>query len=290
MGKAIGAVEGNSFDNFVTDLTPSQIEAFFDADDPHGWPSRTSRHRDHPHLYDLERSPDVRRNDRARNPRQRPAPGEREQGAAALRLFRRIRPRGPDEGPGGAGPADLDDRPRRVADPRWVGTGGKIYNNKGKPVRQYEPFFSASPHFGIETWGVSPIAVLRSGRARRRHAASRTTPYEKVVFDPWQQSHFDANDTVTFDPKTDPDVGEYFSRLPDSDYLPTWYQQRIDGAAGPHERAAADQGGADADTPTVAHFDTLGRTVSECRRQWRTGGKLSPHRAPCSTSRAINAR
>lgn len=26
---------------------------------------------------------------------------------------------------------------------RWVGTGRTIYNNKGKPVRQYEPFFSS---------------------------------------------------------------------------------------------------------------------------------------------------
>src|SRR5262249_27655541 len=28
--------------------------------------------------------------------------------------------------------------------PRWVGTGWTIYNNKGKPVRQYEPFFTDS--------------------------------------------------------------------------------------------------------------------------------------------------
>ena len=85
--------------------------------------------------------------------------------------------------------------------------------------------------------------------------------YEKVVFDPWKQITFDVNDTVTFDPKTDKDVGAYFNRLPDSDYLPTWYQQRIDGAEGPHERTAAIKASKDADTPTVAHFDTLGRTV-----------------------------
>lgn len=85
--------------------------------------------------------------------------------------------------------------------------------------------------------------------------------YEKVVFDPWKQITFDVNDTVTLDPKTDKDVGEYFSRLPDSDYLPTWYQQRIGGAEGPHERTAAVKASKDANTPTVAHFDSLGRTV-----------------------------
>ena len=85
--------------------------------------------------------------------------------------------------------------------------------------------------------------------------------YEKAVFDPWRQITFDVNDTVTFDPKTDKDVGDYFARLPDSDYLPTWYQQRISGAEGPHERAAAIAASKDAATPAVAHFDSLGRTV-----------------------------
>ena len=47
------------------------------------------------------------------------------------------------------------------------------------------------------------------------------------------QTSYDVNDTVTFDPKSDPDVGDFFSQLPDADYLPTWYQQRIGGALGP---------------------------------------------------------
>src|SRR5262249_3373669 len=53
------------------------------------------------------------------------------------------------------GPLDLGapDSPR--LDPRWVGTGTKVYNNKGKPVRQFEPFFSPSHTFGIEQHGVS---------------------------------------------------------------------------------------------------------------------------------------
>ena len=53
------------------------------------------------------------------------------------------------------GPLDLSDPKSPIANPRWVGTGEKVYNNKGKPIRQYEPFFSATPHFVIEKWGVS---------------------------------------------------------------------------------------------------------------------------------------
>ena len=147
----------------------------------------------------------------------------------------------------------------RVANPRWVGTGEKVYNNKGKPVRQYEPFFSATPQFGIEKWGVS--STLFYDPAERVVATLHpNNTFEKVVFDPWEQTTYDVNDTVTFDPKTDPDVGEFFSKLPDSEYLPTWYNLRKDGTKGPDEKDAADKAAKHANTPTVAHFDTLGRT------------------------------
>ena len=33
---------------------------------------------------------------------------------------------------------------------RWVGSGRTVFNNKGKPVRQYEPFFSATHRFEFD--------------------------------------------------------------------------------------------------------------------------------------------
>ena len=41
---------------------------------------------------------------------------------------------------------------------RWVASGKTILNNKGKPVKQYEPYFS--PHRG----GASLRGACRSGR------------------------------------------------------------------------------------------------------------------------------
>ena len=157
------------------------------------------------------------------------------------------------------GPLDLSDPNSPVQNPRWVGTGAKVYNNKGKPVRQYEPFFSATPQFGIEKWGVSPTLFYDSVE-RVVATLHPNNTFEKVVFDPWMQTSYDVNDTVTFDPKTDPDVGDFFAMLPDADYLPTWYQQRIGGALGPDELAAAQKAAVHANTPTIAHFDGLGRT------------------------------
>jgi RHS repeat-associated protein len=146
--------------------------------------------------------------------------------------------------------------------PRWVGSGWTIFNNKGKPVRQYEPFFSqlALGHqfeFGLQV-GVSPI-LFYDPVDRVVATAHPNHTYEKIVFDPWHQDTWDVNDTVLqSNPSTDSDVGEFFQRIPTTDYLPTWYTQRA--TKGGPEQDAAGKAAAHANTPTVTYFDTLGRT------------------------------
>jgi RHS repeat-associated protein len=146
--------------------------------------------------------------------------------------------------------------------PRWVGTGWTIFNNKGKPVRQYEPFFSATHgfEFGVQA-GVSPI--LFYDPAERVVATLHPNhTYEKVVFDPWRQTTWDANDTVLDDPRTDPDIkgftARYFAAHPAAPWQ-TWHVQRQGGALGAREASAAAKAAAHARTPSAAHFDTLGR-------------------------------
>jgi RHS repeat-associated protein len=145
-------------------------------------------------------------------------------------------------------------------DPRWIVSGWTIFNNKGKPVRQYEPFFSDTHDFEFaKTVGVSP--VLFYDPAERVVATLHPNhTWEKVVFDPWRQDSWDVSDTVmAADPKNDPDAGNFFRRLPDADYLLTWYAQREGGALGPQEQTAARKAAIHSDTPTIAHFDSLGR-------------------------------
>jgi len=143
--------------------------------------------------------------------------------------------------------------------PRWVGSGWTIFNNKGKPVRQYEPFFTATHRFELaRKVGVSPILCYDpAGRVVATLHPNHT--WEKVVFDPWRQETWDVNDTVLLDPREDPDVGGFFVRLPEGDYLPTWYAERAGGALGRREEDAARKTAVHAGTPTVASFDTLGR-------------------------------
>ncbi|HEX5736593.1 MAG TPA: SpvB/TcaC N-terminal domain-containing protein [Blastocatellia bacterium] len=147
-----------------------------------------------------------------------------------------------------------------VINPRWVGTGWTIFNNKGKPVRQYEPFFSVTHRFEFaKTTGVSPILFYDPvGRVVATLHPDHT--YEKVVFDPWGQQTWDANDTILqADPKNDPDVGQFFARLPDAEYLPTWHTQRQGAALGIEQEDAANKAAVHSGTSTVAFFDTLGR-------------------------------
>ena len=158
--------------------------------------------------------------------------------------------------------------------PRWVTTGWKVFNNKGKPVRQYEPFYTDTHAFEFDVRvGVSPLLFYDpSGRTVGTLRPDHT--WEKVVFDAWRHESWDANDTILIDPASDPDLGGYFSRLPPGDYLPTWAALRTDPAhaaaasarwpdarARDAERRAAVNATLAAATPTRTDLDPLGRTI-----------------------------
>ncbi len=152
--------------------------------------------------------------------------------------------------------------PGPVVAARWVGSGWTVYNNKGKPVRQYEPFFSATHAFEFAAdVGVSPVI----GYDPLDRVVATLHPdgsYQKVVFDPWRQEQWDRNDTVLLDPRTDPDVravaGGFLAALP-ADWR-TWHGSRAGGARGPDERVAAERTAEHAATPDLAYLDPLGRT------------------------------
>ena len=176
-------------------------------------------------------------------------------------------------------------------DPRWVGSGWTIFNNKGKPVREYEPFFDDTHEFwfGKEV-GVSSI-LFYDPVERVVVTLHPNNTYEKVVFDPWHQKTWDVNDTVIDDPRTDTDISGYVAEYlrqvsPEPDDWQTWLQQRgIDPLAPPQdvpgldpEKKAAVRTLPHADTPTIAFFDTLGRTfltIAHNKFERRTNGAVA---------------
>ncbi|GLY94445.1 SpvB/TcaC N-terminal domain-containing protein [Actinoplanes sp. NBRC 103695] len=134
------------------------------------------------------------------------------------------------------------------ADPRWVGTGRTVTDNKGNPVKQYEPYFSATHGYEDEdaVRQVGVTAVLSYDPLGRNTATllpDGTTT--RVEFTAWWQAAFDANDTVL---------------------TSTWYADRGSPDPATPEPADADRRAAwlaarHADTPTVIHADALGRAV-----------------------------
>ena len=274
MGKAPPAAgEGDTLSGFVADLAPAQIDGFHDAADPHAIASLLLQGATTRVIYDLGRF----QRTQAANPTD-PTLWLAPYAAVLARETHLGAPLSPQglkiqigisfsDGFGRemqkkrqAEPGVLvDDGP--IVNPRWVGSGWTVFNNKGKPVRQYEPFFSGTHHFefGVKI-GVSPI-LFYDPVERVVATLNPNHTWSKMVFGAWRQESWDLNDTSAIpDPKADPDVGDFFKRLPDSDYLPSWFTAREGGALGVDEQNAARRAAIHAATPEVFHADTLGRS------------------------------
>ena len=111
-------------------------------------------------------------------------------------------------------------------------------------------------------------------------------------------------------PKTDADVGEFFTRLAGRG-LPAdlvWTASQV-ASLGTEEQDAANKAAAHADTPSVAHVDSLGRTFltiadnATCthgevrdprrarhRRQPARGHRCQGPRSSCATTTTCSAR
>lgn len=153
------------------------------------------------------------------------------------------------------------------ASPRWVGSGWTVYNNKGKPVRQFEPFFTDTHRFEFDSRiGVSPI-IFYDPLDRVVTSLLPNHTFEKVIFDPWQQTSFDVNDTSapsgaqTGDPRSDPDIAGYVQAYFQSQPAgwETWHALRQGGGMGAREQDAANKAAAHAATPITAYLNALGR-------------------------------
>jgi len=140
-------------------------------------------------------------------------------------------------------------------DLRWAGNGRTVLNNKGNPVKKYEPYFSTNFLYEnapeLVEIGVTPILYYDAiGRQIKIEFPDKTL--SRVEFDSWKQYTYDQNDTVL-----------------ESEC--EWYTNRINNlidaeltAAGKDpakEKQAAQKAAAHADTPTCMYLDSLGRPV-----------------------------
>ncbi len=171
---------------------------------------------------------------------------------------------------------------------RWVGTGLTVLNNKGKPVMQYEPFFSVTHAYEddrrIIAAGVTPV-IYYDPLDRVILTKMPNETFSKVEFDAWYQKTYDTNDTVK-------DTQWYQDRT-----SPKLIEARIEAAvrngvkrseaekAAAFEKIAAEKAGGHADTPTIAHLDSLGRaffTIAHNKiPQFANNGAISGYEDRC---------
>lgn len=127
------------------------------------------------------------------------------------------------------------------ADHRWVGTGRVVYDNKGNPVKSYEPFFDSGPIYDDETdlvrWGVTSITRY-DPLSRPTRVDNPDGTYRTIELTPWHTVTVDENDAVL---------------------TSAWYACRSGGQLGADQADAAAKAAAHANTPGNAALDTLGR-------------------------------
>ncbi|RIX60328.1 toxin [Paenibacillus nanensis] len=163
-----------------------------------------------------------------------------------------------------------------LTDERWLSSGWTEFNNKGKPVRKFEPYFSGHHQYEVNPAGVSQTLIYDPlGRVIVTIHPNHT--YEKAVFSAWKQETWDVNDTLhptqAYDPRypdvlpdpsvspvDDPDVGGIFRGLDEGLYSPTWYASNCTDAASPDQQRAARMAAQHASTPSTTYLDSLGRT------------------------------
>lgn len=128
--------------------------------------------------------------------------------------------------------------------PRWVGSGRKVFNNKGDGVLEFNPYFALDHGYD------DADALVAAGHSKRNFydAFGRLTAVnhpdgsrEETAIAAWSRTKHDRNDLTT---------------------ASAWRAARIAGARGPAAQAAAQQTDLHADTPAVEHLDALGNVVA----------------------------
>ncbi|MBL8615713.1 MAG: hypothetical protein JNM72_08920, partial [Deltaproteobacteria bacterium] len=85
------------------------------------------------------------------------------------------------------------------ADPRYVGSGRVQVDNKGNPIKQYEPFFSSTEEYESEAdvveWGVSPVFAY-DPLGRNTQVTLPDGNVRTVRYNPWRVEQRDEEDNA----------------------------------------------------------------------------------------------
>ncbi len=126
--------------------------------------------------------------------------------------------------------------------PRWICSGLIVLNNKGNPVKQYEPYFTDLHGFEYPVAvGVTPV-MYYDAADRPIRTEMPDGSYSRVEFSPWHVISFDQNDTVL-------EPGN------------KWFARHSAPSASTEQKRAASLAAEHENTPGTVFLDSLGRDV-----------------------------
>ncbi|ABO49533.1 YD repeat protein [Desulforamulus reducens MI-1] len=140
------------------------------------------------------------------------------------------------------------------AQDRWIVSGRTVYNNKAKPIKQFIPYFSATPDYELQK-DIDPILpkptiIYYDPLLRVVKTVNPKGFFSKVEFTPWEEKHFDENDTVR--------DSVYFKNFKET-YSKDPSQEQRD------EKDALDKASRSYNTPDTKVLDNTGQTFLEIR-------------------------
>lgn len=136
--------------------------------------------------------------------------------------------------------------------PQWLVSGRSVYNNKGEVCESFLPYFSNTPFYETQEeitslYQVPPPTITHYDPLLRIIRVD--TPkgfFSKIEFTPWEQVHFDEDDTIT-------DAVYYKNFIAAYPANPT--QEQID------EKNALDAAAAFYNTPEKSVMDNMGNVI-----------------------------
>ncbi len=144
------------------------------------------------------------------------------------------------------------------ADERWLTSGRTFYNNKGEPIKQYEPYFIDTPecvtNATLDTQGYSATLFYDP---IGRHVKTLTPKgfIEKSECSPWHTTAWDANDSI----KESPYYRDNIASPPaDGETGGPYYDPALSDAARANLEYVAKYC---ADTPATSLVDNLGNDI-----------------------------
>lgn len=148
-------------------------------------------------------------------------------------------------------------------DTQWCVTSHKVHDAKGNVITALTPYFSTSSGYEPHAERQQPRTInFLDALDRNVGVLNPNHSWTKTTLTPWTKATFDAGDNIlNQNPRSDPDVGYFFSVIDSTLFLPSWHEINA-SAEDKCLREAASQSASYADKPITAHFDSRGHQVA----------------------------